>query len=875
MSVRPSQMNLAVSLSGHTQAQIAGDLSANLDAGAALLANHHGTGTDLASWQSALVAIQGAYVAQQIYDAIRAGATRTTSIGETITLNPQQLPATIAPVSAAPGAATNTVTTTSPDYPSATWIPADPSNYTVANRAHDYTIDMIVIHDIEGSYGTAIQDFQTPGYAASAHYVVGYQGQIAQMVLEKDIAWHAGNWDYNTRAIGIEHEGFAWTPGLYTTAEYNASAALAASICSRWGVPMDRTHVIGHSEVPDPNNPGLFGGSDHHTDPGPYWDWTYYMATAQADAAALPSPPHVMPDPVAVNGLTSATVTWQAARTCRASAAPITGYTVVGQPGNLTMTLPSTATSATFYGLQQGTTYTFTVTAQNSYGQGSATSNSATPGRCNSVGATFSPASPQPSSTQVLISATSASCPNPLYQFWIQPAGGGAFQMVRDYSTSSSYSWDTTSKATGIYGISVRAKDAASPAQYDDVNDSLTYTLTPAHCTTVSASISPASPAAVGAPVTVTGSATCPNPSPTYEFWLLPPSGTWGIVQGYSPSATFNWSTAGKAPGTYLFSVWARDSTSAASYDAYDSSHTYTLNLARCSAVSLSYAPASPSIADTPVTVTATGSGCPNPRYEFWFLPPGGTWTSVQGYGTSASYSWNTTGIAAGTYLFSAWARDASSTAAYDSYDSSHSYTLTITPCTSVSLSYSPASPGSSGTPVTVTGTASGCPNPRFEFWLLPPGGTWTLVQGYSPTASYSWNTSDRAPGTYLFSVWARDASSTAGYDAYDSSHSYTLTLMTCTSVSVSYSPASPSATGTKVTVTGTAAGCPNARYEFWFLPPSGAWTLIQGYSANATFTWYSGGWAPGSYLFSVWARDAGSSAGYDAYNSSQYYTLN
>ena len=37
-------------------------------------------------------------------------------------------------------------------------------------------------------------------------------------------------------------------------------------------VPMDRTHVIGHSEVPDPNNPGLYGGSDHHTDPGPNWD---------------------------------------------------------------------------------------------------------------------------------------------------------------------------------------------------------------------------------------------------------------------------------------------------------------------------------------------------------------------------------------------------------------------------------------------------------------------------------------------------------------------------------------------------------------------------------------------------------------------------
>jgi len=93
---------------------------------------------------------------------------------------------------------------------------------------------MIIIHDIEGSYGSAIQVFQRPGFEASAHYVVSYGGDVTQMVREHDIAWHAGNWDYNTRAIGIEHEGFAWTPGLYTTAEYDASARIAASICSRY-----------------------------------------------------------------------------------------------------------------------------------------------------------------------------------------------------------------------------------------------------------------------------------------------------------------------------------------------------------------------------------------------------------------------------------------------------------------------------------------------------------------------------------------------------------------------------------------------------------------------------------------------------------------
>jgi len=182
-----------------------------------------------------------------------------------------------------------------PDYGLATWNPASPANYSFGNRPHDYPVQMIVIHDTEGSYDSAIQEFQDPTFAASAHYVVSDTGLITQMVAEKDIAWHAGNWDYNTRAIGIEHEGYAWTCCYYTTAMYQASAQLAASICSRWGVPMDRQHVIGHSEVPDPNNPGLYGGEDHHTDPGPYWDWTYYMSQALSYANALPSPPHMCP----------------------------------------------------------------------------------------------------------------------------------------------------------------------------------------------------------------------------------------------------------------------------------------------------------------------------------------------------------------------------------------------------------------------------------------------------------------------------------------------------------------------------------------------------------------------------------------------------
>jgi hypothetical protein len=263
-----------------------------------------------------------------------------------------------------------------PDYPGATWVPASTANYTPADRPHDYPVDMIIIHDTEGSFATAVSIFQDPASQVSAHYVVSNTGLVDQMVQEHDIAWHAGNWDYNTRSIGIEHEGYAYTPGSFTVPEYQASAHISASICSRWGVPMDRTHVIGHDEVPDPNNPGLFGGSDHHTDPGPYWDWTYYMSLAVSYADALPSPPHMVLSASAAPGNRSATLSWPAARTCHV---PISSYHITGEPGNIAFDVAGTTTSANVTGLQNGVAYTFTITAINSDGQDSLTTNSVVP----------------------------------------------------------------------------------------------------------------------------------------------------------------------------------------------------------------------------------------------------------------------------------------------------------------------------------------------------------------------------------------------------------------------------------------------------------------------------------------------------------------
>ncbi|MER7935461.1 MULTISPECIES: N-acetylmuramoyl-L-alanine amidase [unclassified Streptomyces] len=153
------------------------------------------------------------------------------------------------------------------DFGGARWVAASPANYRTANRPDDYPVDRVVIHVTQGGYASAVKVFQDPAHEAAAHYIVRRDGRITQLVRELDVAFHAGNRSYNERSVGIEHEGFVDRPQDFTAAMYAASARLTAAICRRYGMAMDREHVIGHVEVP---------GTDH-TDPGTHWDWDRYM----------------------------------------------------------------------------------------------------------------------------------------------------------------------------------------------------------------------------------------------------------------------------------------------------------------------------------------------------------------------------------------------------------------------------------------------------------------------------------------------------------------------------------------------------------------------------------------------------------------------
>ncbi|MFI9051144.1 N-acetylmuramoyl-L-alanine amidase [Streptomyces sp. NPDC053427] len=161
------------------------------------------------------------------------------------------------------------------DYRGAQWIGASPENYRRADRPEDYGIDRVVVHVVQGSFATALKVFQDPEHEAAAHYVIRKDGHVAQAVRELDVAFHAGNRGFNERSVGIEHEGFVDRPESFTAAMYASSARLTAGICHRYGFPADRTHIVGHREVP---------GADH-TDPGAHWDWDRYIGLVRTELA--------------------------------------------------------------------------------------------------------------------------------------------------------------------------------------------------------------------------------------------------------------------------------------------------------------------------------------------------------------------------------------------------------------------------------------------------------------------------------------------------------------------------------------------------------------------------------------------------------------
>ena len=278
-------------------------------------------------------------------------------------------------------------------------------------------------------------------------------------------------------------------------------------------------------------------------------------------------------------------------------------------------------------------------------------------------GCDFATVSPNPggSGGTITFAATAggSGCDQPQYRFWLWSAATG-YVMRQDYSPTSTWGLDTTSLGAGNYTVVVHVKEKNSPLAYETWALSAVARGT---CGSPTVAAGVASPQPVGTVVHFTASAPGCS-SPQFRYFYYPAAGSqFGMLQDWTSTAAYDWSTSVLRPGTYSIVVHVKQAGSTAAYDTYA---VLALSLKGSAPTTLNTVPASPQAAGTAVTLTAAATGVP--QYQVWLYPPGGPWTLVQDYGSNAVIHWSTTGLMQGTYAWVFYGRQTGSAAAYDSY---------------------------------------------------------------------------------------------------------------------------------------------------------------------------------------------------------------
>lgn len=132
-----------------------------------------------------------------------------------------------------------------------------------------YKPELIVLHIMAGSLLGTDNWFSNPISQVSSNYGVGFTGEIHQYVKDEDTAWAQGRVDNptfrlykpginpNLYCLSIEHEGQDLSKG--PEAQIKATVELIKSLASKWNIPIDRDHIIGHYQIGayKPNCPAI------------------------------------------------------------------------------------------------------------------------------------------------------------------------------------------------------------------------------------------------------------------------------------------------------------------------------------------------------------------------------------------------------------------------------------------------------------------------------------------------------------------------------------------------------------------------------------------------------------------------------------------
>ncbi len=375
---------------------------------------------------------------------------------------------------------------------------------------------------------------------------------------------------------------------------------------------------------------------------------------------------------------------------------------------------------------------------------------------------------------------------------------------------------------------------------------------------------SPALPVVFGTPITWTVTATGGTAPLQYRFFRYD-AGVWNMVKDYSTSNTFSWTPAFADIGQHDLAVWVKSNGSPNQFDTTKDTGFFNINgLATVTALTAN--PTLPRAFGTAITWTATATGAAPLTYRFYRWDAG-VWNMVRDYSTTNTYSWTPASTDIGQHDVVVWVKSNGSTAAFDATRETGFFNINGTASVSA-ITPSPVSPSPAGVPVVWTGTATGNPGPlQYQFWRLD-GATWKMAQDYSLSKTYTWIPAVGDVGTHVVAVWVRNQGSAAAFEATRASGSFTITAAQPLAASaLQYAPDLPRPDGAIILFKpATTGGLAPLTYRFYrYSYATAAWTIVQDFSTNDTFTWQPTPSEDGAYQIAVWIKNAGSTAQYDA----------
>ena len=277
----------------------------------------------------------------------------------------------------------------------------------------------------------------------------------------------------------------------------------------------------------------------------------------------------------------------------------------------------------------------------------------------------------------------------------------------------------------------------------------------------------------------------------------------------------------------------------------------------------------------TSVTLNATNCTSGVTSYQFEYTPVGmsGSTTIISAWSSSATVTWNTTGLNSGEYQLSLLTSDLTAGQCSSSDTScaqtQQEYLLGL--CATPTLTTSVPSPQTAGVNVGLTSsdTCPGGATPEYEFLVTPQGGSQSVIQAYSTTPTATWSTSGLTPGSYTLTVWVVPSNQMGAPPGVRNVVFDLVGACTAASLDVQTPSGSPlqqitqGSPGSTVQLNGSAT-CPTGdtpSYGFFYSTGGGSLVPVNGsaWSASPVVDWsIPGNLATGSYTITMEVSAAG-----------------